>query len=165
MASALRCDRRRVIADRLPRPCSEQLRMQIVALVLRRLVFLYLDAVGVGLGVLANAGHLLGTFPVRLVGANAELVVAELGGDDGLRGVQSRSVDRSSGSALRNHLSERLKDHGVTVKLAALVAVPPAVAIVIFPVTAPVGTVAVTCVSEFTVNVVAFTPPKLTLVA
>jgi hypothetical protein len=66
-------------------------------------------------------------------------------------------------NAPRNHLSERLKDHGVTVKLAALVAVPPAVAIVIFPVTAPVGTVAVTCVSEFTVNAVALTPPKMTL--
>lgn len=34
----------------------------------------------------------------------------------------------------------------------------------IFPVTAPVGTVAVTCMSEFEVNVVAFTPPKVTFV-
>ena len=32
------------------------------------------------------------------------------------------------------------------------------------PVTAPVGTVAVTWVSELAVNVVAFTPPKVTLV-
>jgi hypothetical protein len=34
----------------------------------------------------------------------------------------------------------------------------------IFPVTAPLGTVAITCVSEFTVKVVTFTPPKVTLV-
>jgi hypothetical protein len=35
---------------------------------------------------------------------------------------------------------------------------------VIFPVLAPVGTVALTLLSEFTVNVAAFTPPKLTFV-
>src|ERR1700724_872151 len=53
--------------------------------------------------------------------------------------------------------------HGVTVKLVALVAVPPGVVIAILPVRAPLGTVAVTCVSEFTVKAVAFTPPKVTL--
>ena len=51
----------------------------------------------------------------------------------------------------------------VTVKTAELVAVPPGVVTAMFPVTAPVGTVAVTCVSEFTVKVVAATPPKVTL--
>jgi hypothetical protein len=86
-----------------------------------------------------------------------------LGSDDGLpESVQSRY--RRSGSALRTHYSERLKDHGVTVKVAALVAFPPAVVIAILPVTAPVGTVAVISVSEFTVNVVAFTRPKTTFV-
>jgi hypothetical protein len=50
------------------------------------------------------------------------------------------------------------------VKVPELVAVPPGVVIAIFPVTAPVGTVAVTCVSEFTVKVVAATPPKVTFV-
>jgi hypothetical protein len=50
------------------------------------------------------------------------------------------------------------------VKLVALVAVPPGVVMTIFPVFAPAGTVAVTCVSEFTVKVVAFTPPKVTFV-
>ena len=49
-------------------------------------------------------------------------------------------------------------------KLVLLVAVPPAVVTAIFPVTAPVGTVAVICVSEFTVKVVA-TPPNVTFVA
>jgi hypothetical protein len=44
------------------------------------------------------------------------------------------------------------------VKFVELVAVPPGVVMAIFPVTAPVGTVAVTCMSEFEVNVVAFTP-------
>src|SRR5271155_2655048 len=38
-------------------------RMQVVSLVLRRLVFFHLDAVGVG--VLANARHLPGNFHVR----------------------------------------------------------------------------------------------------
>jgi hypothetical protein len=50
------------------------------------------------------------------------------------------------------------------VKTAELVAVPPGVVIAIFPVFAPVGTFAVTFVSEFTANVVAFTPPKVTFV-
>jgi hypothetical protein len=39
------------------------------------------------------------------------------------------------------------------------------VVIAIFPVTAPVGTVAVTCTPEFTVNAAAFTPPNVTFVA
>ena len=49
-------------------------------------------------------------------------------------------------------------------KTAELVAVPPGVVIAIFPVFAPVGTFAVTCVSEFTVTVVALTPPNVTFV-
>jgi hypothetical protein len=52
----------------------------------------------------------------------------------------------------------------VTVKTPELVAVPPGVVIAIFPVFAPVGTLAVTWVSEFTVKVVALTPPKVTFV-
>ena len=52
----------------------------------------------------------------------------------------------------------------ITVKVAALVAVPPGVVTWIFPVIAPGGTVAVTLVAEFTVKEVAFTPPKLTAV-
>ena len=49
-------------------------------------------------------------------------------------------------------------------KLVALVAIPPGVVIAILPVLAPVGTAAVTCVSEFAVKVVASTPPNVTLV-
>jgi hypothetical protein len=45
----------------------------------------------------------------------------------------------------------------VTVKLVALVAIPPCVVIPNFPVSVPEGKVAVTCVSESTVKVVAFT--------
>src|SRR5208337_3144160 len=52
----------------------------------------------------------------------------------------------------------------VTVKTWVLVAVPPGVVIAIFPVFAPVGTYAVTCVSEFTVKLVAATPPNVTFV-
>src|SRR4029077_2164445 len=50
------------------------------------------------------------------------------------------------------------EDHGVTVKTVALVAVPPAVVILILPVSAPVGTLAVTCVLLFTMKLVAFAP-------
>jgi len=50
----------------------------------------------------------------------------------------------------------------VTVKIPKLFAVPPAVVIPILPVLAPLGTVASTSVSDFTVNMVAFTPPKVT---
>ena len=46
----------------------------------------------------------------------------------------------------------------------ALNAVPPGVVIPIFPVTAPVGTVAVTWMSDLTVNAADF-PPKVTFVA
>jgi len=52
----------------------------------------------------------------------------------------------------------------VTVKLEALVAVPPGVVTLIVPVVAPVGTVAVICVAELTVNV-AFVPLNFTAVA
>jgi len=61
------------------------------------------------------------------------------------------------------HLSPR-EFYCVTVKVPALVAVPPGVVIPIGPVIAPVGTVAVSCVSELTVNCVAATPPKVTCV-
>ena len=53
----------------------------------------------------------------------------------------------------------------VTVKSATLVAVPPPVVTLILPVVAPVGTVAVICVAEFTVNVVAVVALNLTLLA
>ena len=49
-------------------------------------------------------------------------------------------------------------------KIPLLVAVPPCVVIVIFPVFAPGGRYVVTSLSEFTVNLVAFTPPNLTCV-
>lgn len=62
-----------------------------MALVLRRLVFFHLDAVGVGIGVLANARHLPGNFHFRLVDADGELVVADLRSDDGMRTARSRS--------------------------------------------------------------------------
>jgi len=52
----------------------------------------------------------------------------------------------------------------LTVKLVLLLALPPAVVTVIFPVFAPVGTTAVTCVSELTVKSAAFTPSNFTIV-
>jgi hypothetical protein len=55
-------------------------------------------------------------------------------------------------------------NYGVTVKDVALDAVPPGVVTTIFPVFAPVGTVAVIWLLLFTVNVPAF-PPNVTLVA
>jgi hypothetical protein len=59
---------------------------------------------------------------------------------------------------------EKLLMVGVTLKLLELVADPPAVVTVIFPVLAPLGTDAVTCVSEITVKAVALTPPNPTFV-
>jgi hypothetical protein len=53
----------------------------------------------------------------------------------------------------------------ITVKLAALVAVPPEVVTLAVPVVAPVGTVAVICVALLTVKLVAVVPLNLTAVA
>ena len=55
-------------------------------------------------------------------------------------------------------------NYGVTVKVVALVAVPPGVVTTTLPVFAPAGTVAVIWLSLFTVNVPDF-PPTVTLVA
>jgi hypothetical protein len=52
-----------------------------------------------------------------------------------------------------------------TVKLAVLVPVPLAVVTATLPVTAPAGTIAVICVAEFTVKLLAARPPKVTFVA
>ena len=52
----------------------------------------------------------------------------------------------------------------ITVKVWALVALPPLVVIAILPVLAPAGTTAVTCVSELTEKLKALTPPKVTAV-
>ena len=52
----------------------------------------------------------------------------------------------------------------MTVKVAELIAVPPGVVTVIWPVFALLGTVAVIWVEEFTVKLVDFQPPKATLV-
>jgi len=51
--------------------------------------------------------------------------------------------------------------YGITVNTALLVALPPGVVIVIFPVVAVAGTVRVTCVSEFVVNEVTFPLPTV----
>ncbi|HEV2732065.1 MAG TPA: hypothetical protein VGV15_18685, partial [Terriglobales bacterium] len=51
----------------------------------------------------------------------------------------------------------------LTVNVPELVAVPPVVVIAIFPVTAPPGTVALTCVAELTTKL-AVTSPNVTFV-
>jgi len=51
------------------------------------------------------------------------------------------------------------------VKFVVLLPTPPGVVTEIFPVIAPVGTVAVILISEFTVNAVAAIPPNFTAVA
>jgi hypothetical protein len=53
---------------------------------------------------------------------------------------------------------------GVTLKVLALVTDPPDVVTMIFPVLHALGMVAETLLSEFTVKVVAFTPPMVTFV-
>jgi hypothetical protein len=76
-----------------------------------------------------------------------------------------RNCRKDSGGCVLSPVSFiELDPHGVTVKVPELVTVPPVVVITIFPVIAPVGTVAVTWVSELTVKVVAATAPKVTLV-
>jgi hypothetical protein len=51
------------------------------------------------------------------------------------------------------------------VNTAWLEAFPPGVVRTTFPALAPAGTAQVTCWSEFTVNVVTFTPPKMIVAA
>jgi hypothetical protein len=53
----------------------------------------------------------------------------------------------------------------VTVKVPALLAAPPGVVAASLPLGAPVGTVSVTCVSEFSLKLDAFTPMTVTVVA
>src|ERR1700680_741441 len=76
---------RRVVVNRLLPWCSEQLRVKIAPVFLWRLVLLYLDAVSVGVGVLANAGYLPGGFHAGVVGVDDEAIATDLLGDDGLR--------------------------------------------------------------------------------
>ena len=52
---------------------------------------------GVGVGFLAIARHVPGNFYVGFVGANGELVMADLGSDDGLRELSDHG--QSSGVA------------------------------------------------------------------
>jgi sugar phosphate permease len=59
---------------------------------------------------------------------------------------------------------EKLVIVGVTLNALELVMEPPEVVTVIFPVLQALGTVAETLLSEFTVKVVAFTPPMVTFV-
>ncbi len=72
-------------------------------------------------------------------------------------------VARLPGNRSRTDYAKSLRGQ-FTVKLVVLLALPPLVVTAIFPVVAPVGTVAVICVSEFTVKVADF-PLKVTLVA
>src|SRR5580700_36512 len=65
---------RRWIANRLLGLRSEQFGMQVMPLLLRRLFYFHLDAVGIGVGVVANARYLPGDFPGRLASGNAEAV-------------------------------------------------------------------------------------------
>ena len=53
----------------------------------------------------------------------------------------------------------------MTVNVVLLLALPPDVVTTMFPVMAPVGTVAVICDPELTVKLVAVMPPKVTFVA
>src|SRR5208282_5897048 len=54
----LRRGGRHLIADRLLGGCAEKFGMQVAPLLLRRLFYFDLNAVSIGVGVVANAGHL-----------------------------------------------------------------------------------------------------------
>jgi hypothetical protein len=81
---------------------------------------------------------------------------------DGLRrGLGPRRLKTRRGVELFSNLSRRRATslcRYSTVKVVALFAVPPGVVTEIFPVTAPVGTVVVICLSELTVNGAALVP-------
>src|SRR5580704_5127447 len=62
-----------------------EFRMEVVASIQVRFDGLDIDAVRIGPGVLANAGHLPGNFDVRFVGVNDESIVGDLTRDDRLR--------------------------------------------------------------------------------
>jgi hypothetical protein len=84
-ALVLRGDRRCLVAH-LPlgrRP--EQLRVEVVPLFLRRFLFFYRNTVGLGVGVLPDAGHLPRHFHVRFTGSNHKSVGGNLLVYDGLR--------------------------------------------------------------------------------
>src|SRR5579862_994179 len=61
--------------DRQLGPCSEQFRVQVAPLLLRRLFHFGRNAVCVGIGVMTDARHLPGNFTSRLSAGNLELVV------------------------------------------------------------------------------------------
>ena len=79
----------------------------------------------------------------------------------GKRVVQNEKAARGIGRPVEQGCGA----HGVTVNTVALAALPPGALTPIFPVRAPVGTVAAICVPEFTVKLVAFTPPNVMTVA
>jgi hypothetical protein len=78
------------------------------------------------------------------------------------RGHDSANAQAGPGSSLPTALPRFFSYF--TLKLVLLVALPSVVVTAILPVFAPVGTSAVTCVSECTAKVVAATPSKLTAV-
>ena len=87
----------------------------------------------------------------------------------GLRGAKygvypATRIARPGAAITPNARSENRFVIQLTVNVPGEVALPPLVTIMILPVLAPVGTVAVTWVLEFTVKLAALTPPKLTLV-
>jgi len=56
---------------------SEEFRVQVLALFCERLFLLHRNAVGVGVGVVADAGYLPRDFNARLAGANYKPVVGD----------------------------------------------------------------------------------------
>src|SRR5262245_18673685 len=60
---------------------AEEFGVKVSATFSRRLVFFNLNAVGFGVGVLANAGHLPGHFRVRAAGTNLKAIVPDLARD------------------------------------------------------------------------------------
>src|SRR5208282_3425790 len=74
----LRRGGRHLIADRLLGGCAEKFGMQVAPLLLWRLFYFHLDAVGVGISVMANASDLPGNLHVRLAAADDETVVRNL---------------------------------------------------------------------------------------
>jgi hypothetical protein len=66
------------VADRRFGRCAKQFGMQVASWLRRRLFYFHLNAVGVGVGVMANAGDLPGHFSAGLAAGNPEAIAGNL---------------------------------------------------------------------------------------
>src|SRR5450755_5093347 len=101
---------------------TEQLRMQVKALLPLRFPLLDWNAMGVGPCVLPDAGHLPGNLHVRFVGLDGELSIGDLIRDDGLCECADYG-ELVSEVAIQNLEPVGHSHHGVTLRIGGDLAV------------------------------------------